>query len=134
MKLKPFDATDRRCLFPKCGKIIDDGMKSKGFTNTTLATKLGSDKSAVAGWRRGFARPNSLVNRKRVEHALGVTLDMSEPRPSEVRAFEVSAQEAANVVEAHKDDRVVDLPPVLSHIAALSLAFGYDVSFTPVRA
>ncbi|PZR81631.1 MAG: hypothetical protein DI537_37945 [Stutzerimonas stutzeri] len=118
--MKPFDTTDRRCIFPKCGKIIDDAMRAKGFNNTSLAAKLGIDHTAVAGYRRGFSRPNDAVRIKLMERLLGVKLDMNEKRPSERRTEQVAI--------------VAEAPPALQHLAAAALALGYKATFVPVSA
>jgi ribosome-binding protein aMBF1 (putative translation factor) len=113
--MKPFDSTDRRCIFPVFGKQTDTAMKAKAFTNTALAAKLGIDHTAVAGYRRGFSRPTP---ERAVEMGklLGVQLDMSEARPSK------------------RNSAPVPNDPRLAHLAALALGMGFQASFTPVTA
>lgn len=121
MTVKPFDPTDPRCIFPVCGKIIDDAMQATGYNNTSLASELGIDHTAVAGYRRGFSRPNDPERVKRMEKLLGVKLDMTELTPSEKRR-----KAGASVASASH--------PVLEHLAAAARVLGYNATFSPVDA
>lgn len=118
--MKPFDPTDPRCIFPNCGKTIDDAMQATSFNNTSLAGELGIDHTAVAGYRRGFSRPNDPDRIKKMEELLGVKLDMTELTPSEKRR-------KAGVSVASEPH------PVLDHLAAAARVLGYSASFTPVN-
>lgn len=119
--MKPFDPTDPRCIFPKFGKAVDEAMRAKGFNNTSLAARLGIDHTAVAGYRRGFSRPTDAERIALMERLLGIKLIISEPRPSVLR-------KARQQPSLPLDD------PRLTHLAALALGMGYEVSFTPIGA
>ena len=119
--MKPFDPTDRRCIFPKCGKIIDSAMQARGYNNTSLAAELGIDHTAVAGYRRGFSRPNDKARVAQLEKMLNVKLDMSELTPSEKRRRNIEGSATA-------------INPALEHLAAAALALGFYTTFTPVNA
>lgn len=119
--MKPFDPSDPRCIFPICGKTIDDAMQATGYNNTSLAGELSVDHTAVAGYRRGFSRPNDPERVKKLEELLGVKLDMSELTPGEKRR-----KAGVGVVSAPH--------PVLEHLAAAARTLGYNATFTPVNA
>ena len=119
--MKPFDPTDRRCIFPECGKIIDNAMQAMEYNNTSLAAKLGIDHTAVAGYRRGFSRPSDKARIVQLEKLLNVKLDMSELTPSEKRRRNIGGSAPA-------------INPALEHLAAAALALGFQTTFTPVNA
>lgn len=116
--MKPFDPNHPRCIFPIFGQAVDGAMRTKGFTNTALAAKLSIDHTAVAGYRRGFSRPADPARVSLMEKLLGITLDLSEPRPSERKS-------AVMVPPPH---------PALGHLAAAALALGFKATFVPVGA
>jgi len=118
-----FDPTHRRCIFPRFGKMVDDAMTQKGFTNVELAKRVGVDHTVIAGYRRGFSRPQVSANALILGRELGIKLDLNEPRPS-----------ARNAIEQQPDPADQELPPALIHLAAIALDYGYQASFTPISA
>jgi ribosome-binding protein aMBF1 (putative translation factor) len=112
--VKKFNPAHPRCIFPKYGRIVDTAMLAKDLTSEDIARQMKIDGSAVRGWRRGFGR-NAPPRTAQLEGILGVKLDMSEPVPS-----------------AKKIKAALPTDPVLSHLAAIALAHGHTVTFTPL--
>ena len=129
---KDFDPTDRRCIFPKFGKAFDAAMTAKGLTNSELAKRIGVDHTAIAGYRRGFSRPMVSEKMLKLGRELGIKLNMSEPRPSQIPRLSKPKDETkpSSKVEGPKPE----LPPALTHLAAIALDYGYMTSFTRITA